>query len=91
MSSSILIRTPSGELLGFAKITRDLTEQRQAEKARRCSEDQFLLLVQSVTDYSLYMLDLKGHVTSWNLGAERIKGYLRGAEGTKRQRGNPPC
>jgi PAS domain S-box-containing protein len=43
--------------------------------ARRRTEEQFKLLVQSVTDYSLYMLDLEGRVTSWNLGAERIKGY----------------
>jgi PAS domain S-box-containing protein len=71
------IRETSGELLGFAKITRDLTDRRQADEARRRSEEQFRLLVQSVTDYSLYMLDLNGRVTSWNLGAQRIKGYMR--------------
>ena len=41
----------------------------------RYSEQQFRLLVQSVTDYAIYMLDIDGHVTSWNAGAERIKGY----------------
>ncbi len=69
------IRSPSGELLGFAKITRDLTERRQAEAAIQSHEEQFRLLVQSVTDYAIYMLDAKGFITSWNQGAQRIKGY----------------
>lgn len=69
------IRAPSGELLGFAKVTKDLSERRAAEEALRRSEEQFRVLVQSVTDYAIYMLDSKGHVTSWNAGAERIKGY----------------
>jgi PAS domain S-box-containing protein len=36
---------------------------------------QFKLLVQGVTDYAIYMLDLEGRVTSWNAGAQRFKGY----------------
>jgi PAS domain S-box-containing protein len=69
------IWAPSGDLLGFAKVTRDLTERRAAEEALRQSEQQFKLLVQGVTDYAIYMLDLNGRVTSWNAGAQRIKGY----------------
>ena len=69
------IRTANGQLIGYAKITRDLTERRAAEETLRRSEEQFRLLVQGVTDYAIYMLDAGGRVTNWNAGAERIKGY----------------
>lgn len=69
------IRDPSGPLLGFAKITRDLSERKLAEEVLRHSQEQFRLLVQGVTDYAIYMLDPQGKVSSWNVGAQRIKGY----------------
>jgi PAS domain S-box-containing protein len=69
------IRTPGGELIGYAKITRDLTERRAAEESLRASQEQFRLLVQGVTDYAIYMLTPTGEIASWNPGAERIKGY----------------
>jgi PAS domain S-box-containing protein len=70
------IRTENGTLIGFAKVTRDLTERRASEMALRRSEERFKLLVQGVTDYAIYMLDRDGTVTNWNEGARRIKGYL---------------
>ncbi|PMX03198.1 hybrid sensor histidine kinase/response regulator [Pseudomonas sp. FW215-R2] len=69
------IFSPSGQLLGFAKITRDLTDRKMAEETLKQSEQQFRLLVQGVTDYAIYMLSPEGRVTNWNPGAQRIKGY----------------
>jgi PAS domain S-box-containing protein len=69
------IRDPAGQLVGFAKVTRDLTERRAAEEELRRSEERFRLLIQSVTDYAIYMLDPNGKISSWNAGAQRFKGY----------------
>ena len=69
------ILDPTGKLLGFAKITRDLTDRKMAEETLKQSEQQFRLLVQSVTDYAIYMLAPDGCLTNWNQGAQRIKGY----------------
>jgi PAS domain S-box-containing protein len=63
------------KLIGYAKITRDITERQTALSNLLKSEGQFKTLVGGVTDYALYMLDPEGHVSNWNVGGERIKGY----------------
>jgi hypothetical protein len=62
-------------LLGFAKVTRDLTGRREHEERLRHSEERFRLLVEGVNDYAIFMLDVNGNVATWNSGAARIKGY----------------
>jgi PAS domain S-box-containing protein len=76
--ASVLITAlyaPDGTFTGFGKIVRDTTDKRLAYEAVVDSERRFRLLVQGVTDYSIFMLSPEGHVTNWNLGAARIKGY----------------
>lgn len=63
------------ELVGFAKVTRDITDQRDAQHRALEAERRFRLLVEGVTDYAIFMIDPDGRVANWNAGAERIKGY----------------
>jgi PAS domain S-box-containing protein len=62
-------------VLGSGLLLRGIRAMQESADARRQSEEQFHLLVAGVTDYAIYMLDPEGRVTTWNLGAERIKGY----------------
>lgn len=69
------LKGPGGQLLGFAKVTRDLTEKKEYEERLRESEERARKMFEGVKDYAMIMLDPKGHIVSWNEGARRIKGY----------------
>lgn len=69
------LRDKEGRLVGFAKVTRDLTERKMAEERLRLSEERVRLLLENVRDYGLFTLDLDGRVATWNAGAEQISGY----------------
>src|SRR6202142_581837 len=60
-------------MLGFQSMARESG----LNKDLRQSEERFKLLVDSVRDYAIFLLDPEGHVLTWNAGAEFIKGYAR--------------
>jgi PAS domain S-box-containing protein len=67
------IKDPSGKVIGFAKITRDVTERRLADQQLLESERRYRRLVEAVVDYAIFQLDPNGIITTWNAGAQRIK------------------
>jgi PAS domain S-box-containing protein len=69
------LRDADGAVIGFAKVTRDMTARKELDEALRRIEQSFQLLTESVQDYAIFMLDTEGRVASWNIGAEIIKGY----------------
>ena len=72
---SRLLRDAAGTPLEVVGAWVDITDRRQAEASLRASEERLRLLLGSVRDYAIYLLDPTGIVVSWNSGAEQIKGY----------------
>jgi PAS domain S-box-containing protein len=70
------IRDRDGRLVGFAKVTRDFTDRQAAQTGLLESERRYRRLVESVVDYAIFQLDVDGRIATWNMGAERIKGYV---------------
>jgi PAS domain S-box-containing protein len=64
-----------GEVIGFAKVTRDLTERKAAEDELRRSEERYHHMVAEVQDYAIILLNIEGEIQNWNAGARKIKGY----------------
>ena len=69
------LKDKEGILRGFGKVTRDLTDRKRTEEGLRRSEERFRLLIEGVKDYAIFMIDPRGYIESWNMGAEKIKGY----------------
>ncbi|HYS90471.1 MAG TPA: CHASE domain-containing protein, partial [Bradyrhizobium sp.] len=69
-------RDESGQAVRLLGVSQDVTDRKLAEEQVRATEERFRTMVENVRDYAIYMLDPRGYITSWNLGAERIKGYL---------------
>ncbi|MCU0515949.1 MAG: PAS domain S-box protein [Oscillatoria sp. Prado101] len=78
-TSGVPVFDSEGKFLGYRGINRDITQRVRFRSALQQSEEIYRLLVESVRDYAIFMLDPSGQVMSWNRGAERIKGY-RGEE-----------
>jgi PAS domain S-box-containing protein len=74
VTASAVLDAQERPLYFFLQV-QDVTEQRLAEAKLRRTEQRFRLLVETVQDYAIFMLDPFGHVASWNTGAERTNGY----------------
>jgi PAS domain S-box-containing protein len=69
------VRDHDGKLIGFAKVTRDMTQRRLEQTRLLESERRYRYLVEAVVDYAIFQLDADGVVATWNAGAQRIEGY----------------
>jgi PAS domain S-box-containing protein len=69
------IRDHDGTLVGFAKVTRDMTERQLQQSRLLESERRYRYLIDAVVDYAIFQIDRGGIVATWNRGAQRIKGY----------------
>jgi PAS domain S-box-containing protein len=69
------LRDAFGTSIGFLSVAMDVTARKKAEAAARARDEHYRLIVETVGDYALIMLDASGRVTSWNTGAQRMKGY----------------
>lgn len=78
-----------GEIMGFSKVTRDLTDKkiaedrinvaleelRQANEQLKLSEERYHRMIEEIQDYAIILLNKEGDIQNWNAGAQNIKGY----------------
>jgi PAS domain S-box-containing protein len=69
------LRDAQDAIIGYLLIGTDNSARKRVEEQLRWTEESFRLMVESVTDCAIVMLDPEGRVVSWNSGAQRIKGY----------------
>ena len=69
------IHGDDNEIIGFSKVTRDLTDKKIAEDSLKMSEERYHQMIAEVQDYAIILLDADGLIQNWNAGAEKIKGY----------------
>jgi PAS domain S-box-containing protein len=69
------IHDENQNVIGFSKVTRDLTEKKKTEDALKMSEERYHRMIAEVQDYAIILLDENGYIQNWNTGAEKIKGY----------------
>jgi len=68
----------NNSVIGFCKVTRDLSEKKQTEEKLRASEERYHQMIAEVQDYAIILLNTEGIIENWNAGAESIKGYTAG-------------
>jgi PAS domain S-box-containing protein len=69
------VHDDDGVVIGFCKVTRDLTDKKMAEDKLRISEERYHKMIAEVQDYAIILLSSEGIIENWNIGAENIKGY----------------
>jgi PAS domain S-box-containing protein len=65
----------NNHLIGFCKVTRDLTDRKLADDQLRLSEERYHQMIAEVQDYAIILLNPHGIIENWNAGAQKIKGY----------------
>jgi PAS domain S-box-containing protein len=68
-------RTLEDRIDGVVITFVDITARKQAEETIRRSEETYRLLVESLPEYAIFLMDREGRIISWNKGAERVLGY----------------
>ncbi|MVM35624.1 PAS domain S-box protein [Spirosoma sp. HMF4905] len=72
------IHNGAGQLIGFTKISRDITERKAAERAIRDSQQRLQIVLDSIADHAIITTDSQSRITGWNPGAQQLFGYAAG-------------